>query len=266
MNGVERDVLRCRLHARCEAIAQSWQRALAPTGLAEVSPAEVHRELVRMTGEAVTLLLAAQFAPARARALGASVVRLRCFAPDALRGTLQVLGQQLVADFTAAQLADVQPRLTLLLSEVAAGFTVAVRETILAEQHALRAAQLVEQGQVEARLRSSMEAAIQAARQVLIAGMSPTCTPPPARPRTEPAGPCTQLTPREREILALVATGRRNAAIAAQLGITERTVEYHITHLLDKLGADSRTAAVHRANQLGLRLPAPPAPPAETDN
>jgi DNA-binding NarL/FixJ family response regulator len=60
------------------------------------------------------------------------------------------------------------------------------------------------------------------------------------RHTVDPLGP---LTPREREVLAHVAEGLSNKGIAFQLGITERTVEAHITQTFDKLGlpADTRS-------------------------
>lgn len=54
--------------------------------------------------------------------------------------------------------------------------------------------------------------------------------------RRRAADPLAALTPREREVLALVAEGLSNQAIAVRLVITERTVEAHITHTFDKLG------------------------------
>lgn len=60
------------------------------------------------------------------------------------------------------------------------------------------------------------------------------------------------LTPREREVLALLAAGRRNAEIAAVLAVSVRTVEFHVGHLLDKLEARSRTEALHHARERGL--------------
>jgi DNA-binding CsgD family transcriptional regulator len=56
----------------------------------------------------------------------------------------------------------------------------------------------------------------------------------------ESAGP---LTPREREVLALVATGRTNRAIAAALAISDRTVDRHVSNILTKLDLPSRSAA-----------------------
>jgi DNA-binding NarL/FixJ family response regulator len=61
-----------------------------------------------------------------------------------------------------------------------------------------------------------------------------------------------QLTPREHEVLALVADGLRNRDIARELGITEHTVKFHLSAVFGKLGAASRTEAVRRGLQLGL--------------
>lgn len=60
------------------------------------------------------------------------------------------------------------------------------------------------------------------------------------------------LTGREGEVLALLATGATNAAIAGELSITERTVKAHVTRILAKLDATTRTEAVTRATRLGL--------------
>lgn len=64
-----------------------------------------------------------------------------------------------------------------------------------------------------------------------------------------------QLTTREYEVLGLIARGHRNREIAEALGLTEATAKYHVAHLLIKLGADNRTRALVRAQELGL-LPA----------
>ena len=61
-----------------------------------------------------------------------------------------------------------------------------------------------------------------------------------------------QLTPREREILVLLAAGTPNSRIAEELVVTLDTVKKHVSHLLGKLGAANRTEAVTRARQLGL--------------
>jgi DNA-binding CsgD family transcriptional regulator len=60
------------------------------------------------------------------------------------------------------------------------------------------------------------------------------------------------LTPREVEILRLIATGLNNQAIAERLFISEHTVHRHVANLLTKLNASSRSAAVAQAGRLGL--------------
>ncbi|MDO7908224.1 response regulator transcription factor [Paenibacillus sp. JX-17] len=60
-----------------------------------------------------------------------------------------------------------------------------------------------------------------------------------------------RLTPREREVLALIACGKSNKAIAEELVITEKTVKTHVSHLLDKLGLTDRTQAAIYAVKKG---------------
>jgi DNA-binding CsgD family transcriptional regulator len=71
----------------------------------------------------------------------------------------------------------------------------------------------------------------------------------------QPAGaraPEPALTPREHEILALVATGRTNGEIARQLFISVKTVSVHVSNILAKLGAGGRTEAAALARRRGL--------------
>ena len=71
-----------------------------------------------------------------------------------------------------------------------------------------------------------------------------------ARPRTRahPAG----LTGRQQEILKLLCEGLRNAEIAERLYLSEKTVDHHVSAVLEKLGAKTRTEAAARARALGL--------------
>ena len=70
------------------------------------------------------------------------------------------------------------------------------------------------------------------------------------RRHAEPAGPV--LSPREREVLDLIATGRSVPAIAAQLYLAPSTVKTHVQRLYEKLGVGDRAAAVAQAMRLGL--------------
>lgn len=82
---------------------------------------------------------------------------------------------------------------------------------------------------------------------LLDAGSSDPRRPLDSGDETHPA-----LTPRELEVLAAIADGASNKAIARQLGISFHTVKFHVAAILSKLDADSRTEAVAKAAHLGL--------------
>jgi DNA-binding CsgD family transcriptional regulator len=71
-------------------------------------------------------------------------------------------------------------------------------------------------------------------------------------PRTAVAPPGIDLTPRERDVLALMAEGASNKSIAKQLGISVHTAKFHVGSLLDKLDATGRTDAVTHAARRGV--------------
>jgi DNA-binding NarL/FixJ family response regulator len=62
------------------------------------------------------------------------------------------------------------------------------------------------------------------------------------------------LTGRERDVLALLAEGASNKEIARKLGMSEHTAKFHVSSILSKLGATTRTEAVTRGYRLGLIL------------
>jgi two-component system nitrate/nitrite response regulator NarL len=70
------------------------------------------------------------------------------------------------------------------------------------------------------------------------------------RRQAEPPGPT--LSPREREVLGLIAAGRSVPAVAAELYLAPSTVKTHVQRLYDKLGVGDRAAAVAQAMRLGL--------------
>ncbi len=73
-------------------------------------------------------------------------------------------------------------------------------------------------------------------------------------PRRPDGAAGVDLTPREQEVLGLLAEGLSNKLIAARLGISEHTAKFHVNALLDKLGAETRTEAVVTAARRGLLM------------
>ncbi len=76
-----------------------------------------------------------------------------------------------------------------------------------------------------------------------------------ARAFAPPTKPAVELTPRERETLGLLVEGLTNREIARALDVTPRTVKFHVSALLSKLGVDNRTEASIEAIRLGLVEP-----------
>ena len=73
------------------------------------------------------------------------------------------------------------------------------------------------------------------------------------RPDSLPVG--IALTNRQRQVLALIAQGRSNKEIARTLGLTERTVKFHVAGIFERLSAASRTQALAKAFALGIVEP-----------
>jgi DNA-binding CsgD family transcriptional regulator len=65
------------------------------------------------------------------------------------------------------------------------------------------------------------------------------------------------ITARERDVLSWVAGGKTDREISALLGTSPRTIQKHLQHIYQKLGVETRTAAVMRAMELGARRSPP---------
>jgi DNA-binding NarL/FixJ family response regulator len=79
-----------------------------------------------------------------------------------------------------------------------------------------------------------------------------------SRTPTAPAPELDELSPRELEVFRLIATGKTNGEIAAELIIGETTVKTHVTRILMKLGVRDRVQAVVLAYETRLVSPGPP--------
>src|SRR5260370_42433956 len=73
--------------------------------------------------------------------------------------------------------------------------------------------------------------------------------------RAAPDGPFEVLTPRQREVLQLVAEGHSNKEIASRLQVALKTVETHRTELMERLGIHGVAGLVRYATQVGLVHP-----------
>jgi DNA-binding CsgD family transcriptional regulator len=100
-----------------------------------------------------------------------------------------------------------------------------------------------------------MSLATAAEYALLLAAAQPPAG-PPAGPRSQPPPPLAaalpRLSPRERELITLVAQGRTDAQIAAQLYITVRTVSSHLDRIRDKTGCRRRADITRLALSAGL--------------
>jgi DNA-binding NarL/FixJ family response regulator len=117
-------------------------------------------------------------------------------------------------------------------------------------------------------LKSTQPADLIAAIRVVAAGdalLAPSVTrrlvaefvrrPAPTAPATPAPAAMTAITEREREVLALIATGMSNTEIAGRLAISAATTKTHVSHLLAKLNARDRVHLVILAYQAGLGPP-----------
>ena len=106
-------------------------------------------------------------------------------------------------------------------------------------------------GAVLREIEAARIAAAARAVDVGLVALDPSFVGVTARPRPKVE---TAMTPREREVLELLAEGLSNKEIASRLNISDHTAKFHVTAIMDKLGAQSRTEAVVLGMKLGLVL------------
>jgi signal transduction histidine kinase len=167
MNAAARLQLRQVLNGRCDAIAESWYRAIAGTSFVPFDTAIVRQCLVKLTERAISALLSDPFTPEQAQAIGVSLAELHCLEPEALGRTLEVLGDQFVECLSDEQVAALQPQLALLLGRLATGFFQQACKTVLVEQEGIRSALVSALVQAEEEARRSNEEMVRMHRLLL---------------------------------------------------------------------------------------------------
>ncbi len=190
--------------------------------------------------------LASLLAPLMDDLPGAAVVGQDASGAD-LPGTLAAAGPDAIVW-------DLGPDPTDALDQMAAMETTGAPIVALIA-HEADAADAVAAGARGALLRDveapTLLAALQGAvRGLLVLDPSLASAVMPARDRE--SAPPEELTPRELEVLQLLAEGLPNKQVAQRLGVSEHTVKFHVNAILSKLDAHSRTEAVTRAARLGL--------------
>ena len=157
------------LQARRGEIADHWYEAIAHTSFVPRRVAMVRDELRALTDQVIDALLDEPVGRDRARAVGSALAALHYVHPDALDGTLDVLGRRLMDGLSPDQAQALQPRLMTLLGALAAGFLARSRAMLLDEQDHIRRALFVSRQQIEAaeEARVAAEAAVRVRSEIL---------------------------------------------------------------------------------------------------
>jgi diguanylate cyclase (GGDEF)-like protein len=153
------------LQGRRDAIATSWYEAIVHTSFSSTGRKEARQRLTKLTEQIITLLFSAQFEHRRAQAIGSAIASMHYLSPEALGLTQTVLTRRFLQELAPDQVAALQPRLAVLMSEIAVGFVERARDMILHEQEQIKAALIDERKEVEVALRES-EASLAEAQRV----------------------------------------------------------------------------------------------------
>ena len=175
-------------------------------------------------------------------------VRVQILAPDPLvKGGLEVLARE-----AGAEVVESDPEVALVAGdEVLDGVpTVALADSEAEARRARAAGALgVLPRGIDAQRLGAALAAVAVELVVVDPVFSQAERPAPSTPELVES-----FTPREDEVLALLAEGLSNRKIAKRLEISEHTVKFHVNAILEKMDADTRTEAVVRAARMGLLL------------
>ena len=170
---------------------------------------------------------------------------------DAVRLAAEVQPDLVLMDLRMPTLDGAEATARIISARPAA--KVLVLTTYETDEHILGA---IEAGASGYLLKAAPEAEILAGVRSVVAGetvLAPSIAAKlVSRVRQDATSAAPSLSPRELEVLRLVAEGRSNPEIARKLFIGEATVKTHLLHVFEKLGVNDRTRAVTRAMELGL--------------
>jgi two-component system, NarL family, response regulator YdfI len=177
--------------------------------------------------------------------LGSVLVHTRDLQVDAVIVDLDRPDPQLVSVVTSLKQAEPRVGLIVLIDNPEPAWT---RQVLGAGVNAILARELT---------REELLWSIQAAHAGLVL-LDPAATHSLTHPSEHPSDATAErmgdLTERELQVLRMLADGLANKQIGVELGISEHTVKYHISSILDKLGASGRTEAVTLGIRHGLVL------------
>jgi diguanylate cyclase (GGDEF)-like protein len=145
-------------------IVNSWHKAVEHTGFTSFTSTAMRRQLGEFTDQVIAVLLSEPFERRKARAIGSAMASMHYLSSDTLGRVQEVLARQLVEDLPDDQVIALQPRLAMLLAEIAVGFFEQVRDTMPLEQKQIKAALLSEHRQAEEALRESKDSLVEAQR------------------------------------------------------------------------------------------------------
>jgi len=159
---------------------------------------------------------------------------------------LEVYGPDVIVWDVSWETASAMDNLRLLPENTPALLALAATESQAAQARAAGARGFLSRDASPEALAAAIMAlshGLQVADPALAGGLSPA----------EPGpGSNSPLTPREHDVLRLLAEGLPNKGVASRLGVSEHTVKFHVNSIMGKLNAQSRTEAVTLATRLGL--------------